>query len=707
MLTLFAQELRQIPFVRNIIPFMAGIIVQLNFSVVPLILPAIIILFLLIITLRIVMAKNTYRRRFWIGLLIYLSIFISGAGLAKINTTKVPVFPKNETIIKARLIEPLTEKKNLLKTVLKIQFIGGKAIVGSDEAKILAYFQKDSSVNLTYGDEIIFKSFISELQNPGNPAEFDYKSYLLGKGITGQCYIEIEKYELTANNTGNKIIAFALRTRQLLSQIYRKHGIEGEELAVLSALTLGDKSELDFDTKEAYVKAGAMHILAVSGLHVGIIFVIINYLLSFLKKIKIGKYEIGNTLKAFTVILLLWFFALLTGFSPSVQRAAVMFTFIAIGNALNRRINIYNSLAASAFILLVYNPLLIKSVGFQLSYIAVISIVYIQPRLEKLITFKYNILHKIWVLTTVSIAAQIGTGPVSFMYFHIFPNWFALSNLIVIPLASIIVYNAGLLLAVSPIPYFSDVVAFFLKYSVKMLNGSVNFIEDLPASATENIPFELSDTLFWYMIIIGILIFFQYRQVKHLQITFGIITIYTAFLFIASLQLSGQQKMIVYNIRHASLLQFINNKEVINICDSTVESSKGYDFATKNHLLNSGITKSKFLNIDSQHIVGIPELFRKEEFMLFGNKKIVLLNKKEQSRKTSKTSIDTDCVILSGNEYFYIDDIQNLYNPDIIVFDSSNKQNRIQRWKEECDTLNQAYHSVPEQGAFILDCNSN
>lgn len=705
MLSLFAKELRQIPFIRLIVPFIAGILLQVHSNFSENMLTAGISLAVLFLFLILTTNRLSYKFRYIAGVLIYAALFLGGSFLAAVKVTQIPEFPEKRVIIKGMINEPLNEKPNSFATVVKTQVYTRDSLSFDLKTKLMAYIEKDTTLNLAYGDEIIFRSQISPVQNPGNPDEFDYKSYLLNRAVTGQCYIAADEIMQTADKQGSAIISSALKTRNALADIYTESGIRGDEFAVLKALTLGDKGELNPETRDAFAKAGAMHILAVSGLHVGIIYFILNYILGFLDKIKFKNQMPGRFLKALLVLSGLWFFALLTGFSPSVQRAAVMFSFVVAGNSLNRKINIYNSLSASAFFLLLYNPLLIKAVGFQLSYIAVISIVYLQPRLQKLLTFRSGILQKTWVLTTVSIAAQIGTAPISFLYFHMFPNWFLLSNLAVIPLATVIVYNAGLLLLFSFIPFVSDAFAFSLKYAVKLLNGSVNFIEQLPASATENIPFQLADTIFWYLIIISILIFLQYKQSRQLQITVVLFIAYLGFLTMEDIREKKQQRIIVYNIRKTSLVQFIKGNTAINISDDSLYNTDAYNYAADMHTLNNGIKELRFHSHNSPQINNYNFLYRKEEFFFFGNKVLVFLNNKEQSRYKSPESFKTDCVILSNNAYFYIDDIKNLYNPAIVIFDSSNKLNRIERWKEECDTLDLAYHSVPESGAYILEIN--
>ena len=179
-----------------------------------------------------------------------------------------------------------------------------------------------------------------------------------------------------------------------------------------------------------------MHVLAVSGLHVGIIFFILNFLLT-----PLNRNKRLLKIKLFLLVGALWFYAFLTGLSPSVMRSCTMFSFIVVGENLNKRTNIYNTLAASAFLLMLINPLIIFGAGFQLSYIAVISIVFFQPRLAALVAVKNRILKYVWDLFTVSVAVQIGTAPISIFYFHQFPVYFWLSNFIVIPGAALILYN--------------------------------------------------------------------------------------------------------------------------------------------------------------------------------------------------------------------------------------------------------------------------
>lgn len=225
-----------------------------------------------------------------------------------------------------------------------------------------------------------------------------------------------------------------------------------------------------------------MHILAVSGLHVGIIFIILSKLLFFLERHKYGK-----ILQSALIILILIFYAMLTGLSNSVIRATIMFIFICFGRMFTRQVNIYNTLSASAFIMLLYNPYSIMDVGFQLSYLAVISIVFFQPKIYSLLNLRYKFPDYIWQLVSVAIAAQIATFPLTIHYFNQFPVYFILSNILIIPFVSIIIYGALILFCFSFSTNISYIIAKGLQLITLVLNKNVEFIKDLPLSKIDSL----------------------------------------------------------------------------------------------------------------------------------------------------------------------------------------------------------------------------
>lgn len=212
-----------------------------------------------------------------------------------------------------------------------------------------------------------------------------------------------------------------------------RSGIKIDNVHLIGSISFGARDDVDKDTIQSFTNTGVIHVLAVSGMNVGLIYIVLDFLFRFLKSGRAGSFI--HTLLMITGI---WGYTIITGMSASILRAAVMFTFVIVGNSLRRNSNIINSLAVSAFILIAYNPAIIRDVGFQLSYAALLSIVVIQPYIYKLIFFRNMPADKVWLLLSVTFAAQLGTLPFTLLYFHQFPVYFWLANLIVVPLVTMI-----------------------------------------------------------------------------------------------------------------------------------------------------------------------------------------------------------------------------------------------------------------------------
>ncbi len=381
----------------------------------------------------------------------------------------------------AAVHEILQEKPKSFQTILKIGAVMINDSVVSSNEKVIAYFEKSlKSEQLIPGDIIVFEQKPDFIKERSSPYDFDYKRYMSGKGIYRQVYLADSRWIKTVYSSGKSFSVAAEKVRLKLMNIYRSQNITNRQFEVLSALTLGYSRGLDPETKRVFSSAGAMHVLAVSGLHAGIIFLAVNFVFGFLKKRKRGKY-------AYMVIAVvsLWTFAFITGLAPSVKRAVTMFTFLVIGENLKRQQNTYNSMAASAFLLLFINPNNLFEAGFQLSYSAVFGIVFLQPRIAALLEVKNKVLLFFWNLFAVSVAAQIATFPISTYYFSQFPTFFWLSNLLVIPAAFILIPLGFSLLFLHWIPVFAKCVSIIIKFLITQFMNYLGFIESLPGSVLE------------------------------------------------------------------------------------------------------------------------------------------------------------------------------------------------------------------------------
>jgi competence protein ComEC len=498
--------------------------------------------------------RYNFRHTIIFGSGIHLALIIAGILIYQ-NYNSKPTFYQNGKYL-ATVMEILQEKPNSYQSVLKINaFQRNDSVFKTNELVMVWFAKSDESKTLEPGKIILFDQSPQEVRNNNNPYEFDYKRYLARKKIYRQVYLPSEAWTRSDASSPFNLEILAEKARMHLLNIYHRQKLGENELHVLSALTLGYKRGLDPETKRIFASAGAMHVLAVSGLHVGIVFIILSFLLGFLK-----KQQAGRIIFVVIVICALWSFAFITGLSPSVKRAATMFTFVVIGQNMKRQLNIYNTLAASAFFLLLLNPNNLFEAGFQLSYSAVTGIVFFQPRFEKLLIVKNKVLHYAWGLLTVSVAAQIATFPVSVYYFNQFPSYFWISNMLVIPAVTLLIPLGMATLAFHWIPVLSDIltgiIGIVLNFVIFFLAG----IEMLPLSVLK-ISFSGLELVFILGILLSVCFFIDTRRKWHFRNAYVSVLLFLLVSFgIKSMNLF-RKEIIVYNYSDQTVVHLVCGKQ--------------------------------------------------------------------------------------------------------------------------------------------------
>jgi len=472
------------------------------------------------------------------------------------------------------IIEPVKEKKSSLKTVVDVVLVKIGSKWTETSGKLLCYFEKNKSTNnLTYSNRVLITSLITAVEPPKNPSEFDYKQYLAFHNIYHRTYIKQNEYEVVRGSmlgwfaTPNLFLYYAQKIRGELERKLLYHFREKRESSIVQALILGMKDNLENEVIQAYSGVGAMHVLAVSGLHVGLVYKILLFFFSWLNR---RNWKVGTYTQIALLVLAIWFYAFITGLSPSVMRAATMFSFIILGKATNRNSNIYNTLSISAFSLLCINPFMIMEVGFQLSYLAVIGIVYLHPKLYYLFRIENVVGDKIWEITCVSIAAQIGTFPLGLLYFHQFPTYFFISNLIVIPAAILILYWGFLILTFSWWESISETLTFLLEHIIWFINEAIFKLSELPYALLSEIDISILESWIIYSMLLFFILFFHYKK---LLFFFYAFIGFAAFNFIQLNEFeedSGKEEVIFYavnkhlaiGLREANHLAFISDKKL-------------------------------------------------------------------------------------------------------------------------------------------------
>ena len=597
-------------------------------------------------------------------------------------------FETNNSVV--QISEGLVEKKNSYKCEVEVIAVKLNADWKNTKGKAILYLEKDSnSVRLNYGDKIILNSKWDAVDLPTNPAQFNYRNYLYNSGIISQQYLNSGKWLFLDKSTDFSFSKIATNYQKRLLNIL-KSNFKGNELSVLSALLLGYKDLLDREIVMTYASSGAMHVLAVSGLHVGIIFMVLNSLLFFFEKIKYGTY-----VKATILIIALWIYAFITGMSPSVLRATTMFSFIIIGSALKRQTNIYNTLAASAFVLLILNPFILLQVGFQLSYAAVLGIVYLQPKFYNLYRSSNWLLDKAWAITTVSIAAQIATFPLGMYYFHQFPNYFLLSNLFVIPLATFIINGGILLFAVSTIPVIPYYIAWMVNKMLLFLNFSVEWVDSLPFSLTFGISISTFETMIIYIIILFLIIAIVRKDFQNIRISLLLASFLVSYQIYEKLNMQKQSYFIVYDVPGERVIDFVDGNKNYFIADKDlVNNQSKMRFHIMHYRWERRVQESTLVS----PIFKSNSYSRMKNYIQFQDQKILLVDENFEMPENI-SEIQFDFVVISDKAKVNLENI----NCRELIIDSSVSYYKQEKIKKECHKWSIPFYNVSTEGAFLLE----
>ncbi|WKD85995.1 ComE operon protein 3 [Polaribacter huanghezhanensis] len=563
------------------------------------------------------------------------------------------------------------------------KYIGSIVRVGNQKTvgTILLNVQRDSlQRTANIGDVFLFKSELSEVQKPLNPYQFDYKKYLEKLGVYNQVFL-INTAFIVKESNENSIYKIAENIRAKIEKELIENGFKGEELAVIEALILGQRNDISKDVLEEYTNAGAIHILAVSGLHVGIILLILTFLLKPLEQLKNGK-----TIKTFLIVLLLWFFAVIAGLSASVVRAVTMFTGIAIGMTFHRKTLIQHTLITSMFVLLLCKPMFLFDVGFQLSYLAVFSIVTIQPKLYQLWKPTRFLTDKFWQLFTVSIAAQLGVLPVSLFYFHQFPGLFMLSNLVIIPFIGIILMLGILVIVLALFQILPTFLADLYMFIISLMNQFVSWISIQESFLIEDISFSFLLLLMSYGCLIFGFMYVERKTYKSTVLFLSFVILFQGSVFYEKKQVEITNEFVIFNKSRKTIIgeNKNGNLKIHHDLDSVSVKMLGL---IKDYKVGKKVTTIEFKNQFANSYQ-----FKKEIFILVDSLGVYQIGKKLNP-----------IVLLIQSPKINLERLIENIQPKQIIADASNYKNQVVNWKFICDTKNIPFYYTGEKGAIIFE----
>jgi competence protein ComEC len=627
----------------------------------------------------------------------YLSVFQHDEFLSGNHYSKALEGKENSDLIVQ--IDELPSKTKRVKLLGKVLECNGIKTDGH----ILLYLERDDyTLQLDYGDIVAVRAAPHQLLAPKNPYAFDFQNYMKLRNVRYNALVNKENIATLAERRGNPIMHLAYDAQAKLIDILAQHLTDEDIFSVGSALILGNKSEISEEVLDAYINTGAMHVLSVSGLHVGLVATLFS---RFIKKIR-GRQKFWKYLDPLLQLFFVWVFALLTGATSCVLRAAVMFSFVILGKSVARDANIYNSLAVSAFFLLLYNPYFLFDVSFQLSYIGLLSIVYFQPYiykygLEKNWLFcEYWLLNKIWELISVSLAAMIATTPLSLYYFHQFPPYFWLSGIIVVPLATVALYTGLVLFIVNLIAPLAFFVGKILYWCIWIMNKSLFLIEQIPPGVIRDVWVDVLGASLWYILIYFVAASIyqkKFQWIKYALYALVLILLQYNYLEIKS---NRQNLLVFYDVGKELLLDIFEGENVTAIQSATI-AMKNIEFSSYNYRISHRSNAEEVRSYNLNDSIQTDKLQLRNQICRYKDKTIVFLDDSEFLQKLNER-IKVDYLLIHGSPFLDFDLLTQKIEPKQIVFSAGNKWGSLKFYKAQCEQRKIAYYDIKERGALIV-----
>lgn len=679
-------KLINIPFIVITISTLLGILIGYHLTIVPKIVVLTFLISICILGVSWKQSKKIFSKGYSFVIIMVVVFIIFGIALVKIHN------PKNYSSHYSNHIDPKAQPYDIgiqfyIKERLKPSFYYNKYIVSTkfvdDKAahgKILLQVARDSSQNiLDIGSTYTTFTTLKPIPRALNPYQFDYSKHLYTQYISHR--IIVLPHQLIDNHKIEYSLGYlANQIRKTCTLKLSKYDFDSTQLSIINALLLGQRQDISQDTFDDYRDAGAIHILAVSGLHVGIILLLLNFFLKPLDR----YYKNGKIIKLTLTILSLWCFAIIAGLSPSVLRAVTMFSFLAIGMQIRSKTSIYNSLFISLFILICFNPLLLFSVGFQLSYLAVFAIAWIQPLLFKIYRPRFYLSKKLWETFTVTIAAQLGLLPLSLFYFHQFPLLFFISNLIIIPFLGGILGFGILVILLAYLNILPESIAALFGNCIDIMNTIIAWIADQESFVIKNIPFSTSiGIILYFIIILSTMMFKKYERRKFYWLGISIIILLSILIY-EKHTASNLEELIVFHNQRNTTLGILENEQLRIYSKDTI-AVKTQHFLFGNYLTKNQATLDTVMRLKNIY------QYKKQTIMVIDSTSIYHLK-----------SFQPDIIILSGSPKIHLDRVIDSLHPKQVVADASNYKSYIDQWEISCIKQEIPFHRTDKKGAFIL-----
>lgn len=690
-----------------VVPFALGVWVALYFGqlfdIVHLLVMSLVLFAMTVVASRFI---RSWRFRWVFGAVLHVLLFLLGSGMVLVKVDKVQKndilnVEKQPDAYVARLWEYPTERDNSYKVILDMEY----AVYDSSDlvpvsGKVMTYFAKeDSMFELEYGDLILISEIPSYVSPPANPHEFDYRQYLARKGILHQVYLKDGSWVDLKINSSRWIYRVSYRLRDVLLNALHKSGIEGDEFGVAAAILLGYDDSLPFALRQDYVAAGSMHILCVSGMHVGVLFLLVSFLLGFLKFRKWQK-----TIKQIILLLVIWTYAFVCGLSPSILRSTFMLTFVVFGEIIGRKGFALNSIAASAFILLCINPYNLLDLGFILSYSAVVGIVVMQKPIYNLIYIKNKRLDYLWEITSVALAAQLATAPFTIYYFNQFPVYFWLANLVLTPLSSVIIIGGMIMLMVSFIPYVNIACGWVVSGLIFIMNWVVGWIEGLPYSIIKGLYLTDWEFLAFLIAVGSLLMLVRLRERKLIFPLLSALLFISVSLCVRTYEGSRQVVMNVYNVKKHTAIEFVNGFDHVLLVDSALlDDEQSVRYSMEGNWVSLGLSSTPKYYVLESDIDDVPYVVKHGNMISFAGKVMALWDNNPVCDDSLSYRIPVGYMFVNTNTKPQVESIEHCFDVETYVLNGNLTSKRTEKWNEEIEKSGLKSYSVRNEGALVVE----
>lgn len=636
---------------------------------------------------------KTFRNRWVFGVVTLLTLV--WMGFVRVALVPRPR-PPQEGWRLARVLEPPEEREKTVKVLLALEGVRKDSGWRETSGRVMAYFQKDeAALHLAYGDLLGLSLPLEEVAPPKNPMEFDYRKYLERRGVAWTVYLKSGDWMATGLRQARPLYAFAYRFRQRLLDALQACGITDDEFGVGAAILLGYDESLPAQVRKNYVAAGSMHILCVSGMHVGIIYLLASFLLGLL-----GKGKRMAFFRRVILLLLIWFYALITGLSPSILRSSLMISLMIVGELIHRKGFALNSIAASAFILLLFDPNHLFAMGFQLSYVAVLGIVLLQRPIYNRVYVKNRWLDKIWEITAVSLAAQIATAPFTVYYFNQFTPYFWLSNLLMTPLSFVVILLGMLLLSLSWVPWLNVALGKLVWLSLHLMNGAVAAIESLPMSLVKGLymnGFQLALSL------LMLLLLWLWVNLRRKRMMMELLA--TAAVFVFSLawetyRLSHQRQVVVYSLRNHTAISVVEGFRQVLLCDEgLLGEPSAIDYSLKGYWAEHQLPMNPVCHTLDEDFAD--DLALKRNNLVSANGKLLALWNPTEAAGDGRHRLVVDYLLVRDRQPPDVGKIADSYQVGMLLIDGSVPESLAEAWIRQAGARHIPCRNLRD-GAFVF-----